>query len=67
MRNKWEKFRGSEKLKQRTYKGIPDNVRGLFWGLLLDLQTIKSTQRGKYDVRKYILSNNFECNVRLLI
>ena len=50
MRSKWDKFRGSEKLKQRTYKGIPDKVRGVFWGLLLDLQTMKSTQRGKYEV-----------------
>lgn len=47
---KWQKFKNSEKLKQRIYKGIPDKMRPYAWKLLLDIDIIKKQQEGKYQV-----------------
>lgn len=47
----WEsKFKNSEKLRKRAFKGVPNKVRGRFWGLFLDLPTIKEQQKGIYEV-----------------
>jgi hypothetical protein len=50
MYQSWEKYKNSEKLRKRTFKGIPNKVRGFFWGLLLDVPTVKMYQKGKYEV-----------------
>lgn len=46
----WPKYKNGEKFVKRTYKGIPNKVRGLFWQLMLDLENIKKQQEGKYMV-----------------
>ena len=46
----WEKYKNSEKLRKRTYKGIPNRLRGLIWGRLLELDALKEQQKGKYEV-----------------
>ncbi|TKC37737.1 hypothetical protein EI555_019048 [Monodon monoceros] len=44
----WSKYRGGEKLaslpemRRRVYKGIPPQVRGQVWSLLLDMEKVKS-------------------------
>lgn len=48
---KWPKFKNSEKLRSRVYKGIPDKMRVSVWKLLLDLDIIRKQQEGKYQVR----------------
>lgn len=52
MLKKWEKYRNSEKMYRRVYKGIPLQVRGQVWSLLLDVDTMKSENGGKYEKMK---------------
>ncbi|XP_030683545.1 TBC1 domain family member 3G-like isoform X2 [Nomascus leucogenys] len=52
MLGKWEKYKNSEKLVDRTYKGIPRNIRGRAWSVLLNIQEIKSKNPGKYKLMK---------------
>ncbi|KAH9400773.1 hypothetical protein TYRP_002348 [Tyrophagus putrescentiae] len=55
--NKWLKmlktwdqyFPDNEKLRSRTYKGIPNALRGEVWGRLLSINTLKQEQSGKYQ------------------
>lgn len=55
--NKWLKmvkswdqyFPNSEKLRSRTYKGIPNALRGSVWGRLLNVNQLKLEQSGKYQ------------------
>lgn len=35
---------------KRVYKGIPLQLRGRAWALMLDVETVKQENRGKYEV-----------------
>lgn len=52
MLKKWTKYRNSEKMFRRVYKGIPLQVRGQVWSLLLDVEVMKSENEGKYEKMK---------------
>ncbi|XP_075693456.1 uncharacterized protein LOC142660646 isoform X2 [Rhinoderma darwinii] len=52
MLKKWAKYRSSEKMFRRVYKGIPLQVRGQVWSLLLDVEVMKSENEGKYEKMK---------------
>ena len=44
------KFKASEKLVSRVYKGIPDSMRNLAWYKLLDVESQIKAQSGVYEV-----------------
>ncbi|KAM8861711.1 USP6 N-terminal-like protein [Synchiropus picturatus] len=48
----WHKYRNSEKLIKRVYKGIPLQLRGQAWALLLDIEKVKKENEGKYEKMK---------------
>ncbi|XP_034541498.1 USP6 N-terminal-like protein isoform X2 [Notolabrus celidotus] len=48
----WDKYKNSEKLVKRVYKGIPLQLRGQAWALLLDIEKIKKENDGKYEKMK---------------
>ncbi|KAJ7344310.1 hypothetical protein JRQ81_000260 [Phrynocephalus forsythii] len=52
MLRKWEKYRNSEKMFRRVYKGVPLQVRGQVWSLLLDIEKMKMENEGKYEKMK---------------
>uniref|UniRef100_M3Y0N3 Rab-GAP TBC domain-containing protein n=1 Tax=Mustela putorius furo TaxID=9669 RepID=M3Y0N3_MUSPF len=39
-------------MRQRLYKGVPPQVRGQVWALLLDIPKVKSTHQGLYETMK---------------
>lgn len=49
MKSQWKTVLGSEKLKRRIFKGIPDKMRTAIWGLLLNVEKVKEEQKGKYE------------------
>lgn len=52
MLKKWTKYKNSEKMFRRVYKGIPLQMRGQVWSLLLDIETLKTENEGKYERMK---------------
>lgn len=40
---------------RRVYKGVPLQVRGQVWSLLLDVEKIKTENEGKYEVKHLLL------------
>ncbi|CAN9498799.1 unnamed protein product [Ophioblennius macclurei] len=52
MVKKWDKYKDSEKLVKRVYKGIPLQLRGQAWALLLDIEKVKGDNVGKYERMK---------------
>lgn len=47
MLKQWDQYYpDSEKIKSRTYKGIPNALRGEVWGRLLNIQQLKQEQSG---------------------
>nr|XP_026652003.1 USP6 N-terminal-like protein isoform X2 [Zonotrichia albicollis] len=52
MLKKWGKYRNSDKMCRRVYKGIPLQVRGQVWSLLLDVEKMKKENAGKYEQMK---------------
>ncbi|MED6282349.1 USP6 N-terminal-like protein, partial [Characodon lateralis] len=52
MGKKWDKYKNSEKLMKRVYKGIPLQLRGQAWALLLDIEKVKQDNLGKYEKMK---------------
>ncbi|XP_057564241.1 USP6 N-terminal-like protein [Hippopotamus amphibius kiboko] len=52
MLREWRKYRGSEKMRRRVFKGVPPQVRGQVWSLLLDLEKLKAENKGKYQRMK---------------
>ncbi|MBN3291533.1 US6NL protein, partial [Polypterus senegalus] len=52
MLKKWEKYRNSEKMMRRVYKGIPLHLRGQVWSMLLDVEKLKAENQGKYEKMK---------------
>ncbi|KAG5270169.1 hypothetical protein AALO_G00189540 [Alosa alosa] len=49
MVNKWDKYRNSDRMVRRVYKGIPQQLRGKVWSLLLDVEKVKNENAGKYE------------------
>ncbi|TSK20004.1 USP6 N-terminal-like protein [Bagarius yarrelli] len=49
MVRKWEKYKNSERMIKRVYKGIPLQLRGQAWSLLLDVEKVKKENEGKYE------------------
>ncbi|XP_029908691.1 USP6 N-terminal-like protein [Myripristis murdjan] len=52
MVKKWDKYRNSDKMVKRVYKGIPLQLRGQAWALLLDIEKVKQDNVGKYEKMK---------------
>ncbi|XP_030222727.1 TBC1 domain family member 3K [Gadus morhua] len=52
MGKKWDKYRHSDKMAKRVYKGIPLKLRSRAWALLLDLDRVKQDNPGKYKKMK---------------
>ncbi|XP_065388593.1 TBC1 domain family member 3B-like isoform X1 [Macaca fascicularis] len=48
----WETYKNSEKVIDRVYKGIPMNIRGQVWSVLLNIQEVKSKNPRTYKVMK---------------
>ncbi|XP_046504978.1 USP6 N-terminal-like protein [Equus quagga] len=49
----WGQYQGSKKMHKRVFKGIPPQVRGRVWSLLLGLEKVKAENKGKYEVRPF--------------
>ncbi|XP_033882262.3 USP6 N-terminal-like protein isoform X3 [Acipenser ruthenus] len=52
MMKSWDKYNNSEKLMRRIYKGIPIQLRGEIWSLLLDIPKIKAEKKDFYEKLK---------------
>ncbi|XP_077355622.1 USP6 N-terminal-like protein [Festucalex cinctus] len=52
MLKSWDKYKNSEKLVRRIYKGIPLQLRGEVWSLLLDIPRIKEEKKDFYEKLK---------------
>ncbi|KAG9260823.1 USP6 N-terminal-like protein [Astyanax mexicanus] len=52
MLQKWEKYKNSDRMMKRVYKGIPLMLRGQAWSLLLDVERVKKENEGKYEKMK---------------
>ncbi|XP_059242776.1 collagen alpha-1(II) chain-like [Mustela nigripes] len=52
MLRNWDHYRPSEKMRRHLYKGVPPQVRGQVWGLLLHIEKVKSTHQGLYETMK---------------
>ncbi|KAL2102617.1 hypothetical protein ACEWY4_001785 [Coilia grayii] len=53
MLKSWDKYKNSDKLIRRVYKGIPLQLRGEVWGLLLDIPKIKEEKKDFYEKLKH--------------
>uniref|UniRef100_A0A3Q2PAQ5 USP6 N-terminal-like protein n=1 Tax=Fundulus heteroclitus TaxID=8078 RepID=A0A3Q2PAQ5_FUNHE len=63
MVKKWDKYKNSEKLVKRVYKGIPLQLRGQAWALLLDIEKVKQDNQGKYEKMKQ-QARNFSTEIK---
>ncbi|XP_044136007.1 USP6 N-terminal-like protein isoform X1 [Bufo gargarizans] len=52
MLKSWDKYKNSEKLHRRIYKGIPLQLRGQVWSLILDVPKLKEDKKDLYTVLK---------------
>ncbi|XP_030197552.1 USP6 N-terminal-like protein isoform X2 [Gadus morhua] len=52
MMKSWDKYKNSDKLSRRIYKGIPLQLRGEVWALLLDIPKIKEEKKDFYEKLK---------------
>ncbi|XP_051911017.1 USP6 N-terminal-like protein [Hippocampus zosterae] len=52
MLKSWDKYKNSEKLARRVYKGIPLQLRGQVWSLLLDVPQLKEEKKDFYEKLK---------------
>uniref|UniRef100_A0A0D9R1I5 Rab-GAP TBC domain-containing protein n=1 Tax=Chlorocebus sabaeus TaxID=60711 RepID=A0A0D9R1I5_CHLSB len=52
MLGQWETYKNSKKLIDRVYKGIPMNIRGQVWSVLLNIQEVKWKNPRTYKVMK---------------
>ncbi|XP_077828741.1 TBC1 domain family member 3G-like [Macaca mulatta] len=52
MLGQWETYKNSKKVIDRVYKGIPMNIRGQVWSVLLNIQEVKSKNPRTYKVMK---------------
>ncbi|KAM4734826.1 uncharacterized protein FYW61_007802 [Anableps anableps] len=63
MVKKWDKYKNSEKLAKRVYKGIPLQLRGQAWALLLEIEKVKQDNPGKYEKMKQ-QARNFSTEIK---
>ncbi|XP_056137827.1 TBC1 domain family member 10B [Lampris incognitus] len=63
MVKKWDKYRNSDKMVKRVYKGIPLQFRGQAWALLLDVDKVKQDNKGKYEKMKQ-QARNFSTEIK---
>ncbi|XP_062403472.1 USP6 N-terminal-like protein [Sardina pilchardus] len=63
MVKKWDKYRSSDKMVKRVYKGIPLQLRGQAWSLLLDVERLKQENSGKYEKMKE-QARNFSTEIK---
>lgn len=52
MVKKWDKYKNSDRMVKRVYKGIPLQLRGWAWALMLDVDRTKKENEGKYEKMK---------------
>ncbi|XP_057705199.1 USP6 N-terminal-like protein [Corythoichthys intestinalis] len=52
MVKKWDKYKNSDRMVKRVYKGIPVQLRGHVWSLMLDVENTKKDNEGKYEKMK---------------
>ncbi|XP_068442570.1 USP6 N-terminal-like protein isoform X2 [Clinocottus analis] len=52
MLKSWDKYKNSDKLSRRVYKGIPLQLRGEVWSLLLDIPKMKEEKKDFYEKLK---------------
>ncbi|XP_061494322.1 USP6 N-terminal-like protein isoform X2 [Rhineura floridana] len=52
MLKSWEKYKSTEKFHRRIYKGIPLQLRGEIWSLLLDVPKMKEEMKDYYNTLK---------------
>ncbi|XP_032373787.1 USP6 N-terminal-like protein isoform X2 [Etheostoma spectabile] len=52
MAKKWDKYKNSDRMVKRVYKGIPLQLRGRAWALMLDVDRAKNDNQGKYERMK---------------
>ncbi|KAL4835254.1 hypothetical protein H8958_018114 [Nasalis larvatus] len=52
MLGQWETYKNSTKLIDRVYKGIPMNIRGQVWSVLLNIPEVQSKNPRTYKVMK---------------
>ncbi|XP_054618145.1 USP6 N-terminal-like protein isoform X2 [Dunckerocampus dactyliophorus] len=52
MLKSWDKYKNSDKLARRIYKGIPLQLRGEVWCLLLDIPKMKEEKKDFYEKLK---------------
>uniref|UniRef100_A0A3Q1F957 USP6 N-terminal-like protein n=1 Tax=Acanthochromis polyacanthus TaxID=80966 RepID=A0A3Q1F957_9TELE len=52
MVKKWDKYKNSDRMVKRVYKGIPLQLRGRAWALMLDVERTKKENEGKYEIMK---------------
>lgn len=52
MLQKWDKYKNSDRMMKRVYKGIPLMLRGQAWSLLLEVERVKKENEGKYEKMK---------------
>ncbi|KAM3926443.1 USP6 N-terminal-like protein isoform 2-T2 [Leptodactylus fuscus] len=52
MLKSWDKYKNSEKLHRRIYKGIPLQLRGQVWSLILEVPKLKEEKKDLYMVLK---------------
>lgn len=50
MVHNWDSSATRDKLRKRVYKGVPDSLRGQVWSKMLNLETVRKEQTGKYQV-----------------
>ncbi|XP_031438164.1 USP6 N-terminal-like protein isoform X2 [Clupea harengus] len=48
----WDKYKNSDKVVRRVYKGVPLQLRGEVWALLLDIPKIKEEKKDFYEKLK---------------
>ncbi|KAL2093523.1 hypothetical protein ACEWY4_010835 [Coilia grayii] len=63
MVKKWDKYKSSDKMMKRVYKGIPLQLRGQAWSLLLDVERVKQENTGKYEKMKE-QARNFSTEIK---
>uniref|UniRef100_A0A8C4RJ48 Si:ch211-288d18.1 n=1 Tax=Erpetoichthys calabaricus TaxID=27687 RepID=A0A8C4RJ48_ERPCA len=64
MLKKWEKYRNSEKMMRRVYKGIPLHLRGQVWSMLLDVERLKAENEGKYEGNHFLQARSFSTEIK---
>ncbi|XP_075713547.1 USP6 N-terminal-like protein isoform X1 [Rhinoderma darwinii] len=52
MLKSWDKYKNTEKLHRRFYKGIPLQLRGQVWSLILEVPKLKDEKKDLYTVLK---------------